>query len=188
MKKFGFPLLVVAVAGAMIGIFYYGNAKSDPANGVKAIKDLKTFDKMDQGHTTEAVTYDQSPPVGGKHDLVWSACDGQVYDEPLRNENAVHSLEHGAAWVTYKDLEADDIEELARKVEGQDYTLMSPYSSQSAKVVLSAWGNQLQLGKVDAKRIDQFLAAFRQGTQAPEAGASCKGAAAPLPGPATAPQ
>ena len=33
------------------------------------------------------------PPAGGPHDPAWLDCG--VYDEPVRDENAVHDLEHG---------------------------------------------------------------------------------------------
>ena len=37
--------------------------------------------------------------MGGDHFARWLACD--VYDEEVPAELAVHSLEHGAVWVTY---------------------------------------------------------------------------------------
>ncbi|MFI7015500.1 DUF3105 domain-containing protein [Streptomyces sp. NPDC050164] len=34
-----------------------------------------------------------TPPVGGAHDKTWMTCDGTVYTETIRDENAVHCLE-----------------------------------------------------------------------------------------------
>jgi len=39
------------------------------------------------------------PPMGGTHNQVWQNCG--VYETPLRSDLAVHSLEHGAVWITY---------------------------------------------------------------------------------------
>ena len=39
------------------------------------------------------------PPVGGAHDPEWLECG--AYDAPVRDENAVHDLEHGTVWITY---------------------------------------------------------------------------------------
>ena len=49
----------------------------------------------------QRVAYDRFPPVGGPHDGTWADCNGVVYDTAVRNENMVHTLEHGAIWITY---------------------------------------------------------------------------------------
>ena len=54
-----------------------------------------------QDHVTTDVDYSETPPVGGPHDGNWADCTGTVYDVDIRHENAVHSLEHGAVWITY---------------------------------------------------------------------------------------
>lgn len=126
----------------------------------------------DRGHVETEVAYDNTPPVGGDHDPRWLACNGDIYDEPVVEENAVHSLEHGAVWITYKpDIPSKQIEVLKNKVKG--YTFMSPYSKQESPIMLTAWGVQLSLDSADDERIDQFLASFRQGPQTPEPGATC---------------
>jgi hypothetical protein len=50
-------------------------------------------------HVEGTVDYPQNPPAGGPHNQYWLNCG--VYTEEQTNENAVHSLEHGAIWVTY---------------------------------------------------------------------------------------
>jgi MFS family permease len=46
----------------------------------------------------------------------------------ISNENAVHSLEHGAVWITYRpDLPEGQVETLRDLVQGQTYILVSPY-------------------------------------------------------------
>jgi Protein of unknown function (DUF3105) len=67
---------------------------------------LKRLSLWTGGIVTGPVTYAQNPPVGGPHDLVWLNCG--IYTAPVRNENAVHSLEHGAVWVTYQPSLAEE--------------------------------------------------------------------------------
>lgn len=124
----------------------------------------------------QRVAYEITPPLGGPHDQYWATCTGVVYSEPLRPENAVHSLEHGAVWITYSPqrLSAGDVEELSSKVEGEQYMMMSPHPGLSAPVVVQSWGRQLAVDSVADERIDRFVSALRQNPNThPEPGASC---------------
>ncbi|TDC57614.1 DUF3105 domain-containing protein [Actinomadura sp. KC345] len=142
-----------------------------------SIDGLVTKDDLSRDHVTGSVEYETEPPMGGEHDAAWQNCNGRVYDAPLRNENAVHSLEHGAVWITYRPgLAAGQVEALKAKVTGTDYTLMSPYPSLDAPIALSAWGKQVKLQDASDPRVDEFLRAFVKGPQTPEPGAACDGA------------
>ena len=123
-------------------------------------------------HTEEPVQYAENPPVGGEHAPVWLNCG--IYDAPVPSENAVHSMEHGAVWITYSpDLPAEQVEQLEEAVAQETYTVLSPYEGLPSPVVLSAWNNQLQVPDADDPRIEAFLAKFVQGAQTPEPGALC---------------
>ncbi|CAK7285168.1 DUF3105 domain-containing protein [Streptomyces misionensis] len=127
-------------------------------------------------HVTTKVSYPMHPPVGGNHNPVWADCNGDVYTRQLQDENAVHSLEHGAVWVTYTDKASKaDVEALAAKVKQTPYSLMSPYESQSAPLILSAWGHQVTVKSAKDPEVDKFFSDFVQGPQTPEPGASCTG-------------
>ncbi|MFF0815646.1 DUF3105 domain-containing protein [Rhodococcus sp. NPDC003318] len=126
---------------------------------------------------TQRVAYDQSPPFGGPHDATWATCTGFVYPNAIRTENAVHSLEHGAVWITYNPdtLSDEDRQALADKVEGTSYMLMSPYPGLDSPISLQSWGHQLKVDSADDERIGQFVAALRLNNFGvyPEVGASC---------------
>jgi hypothetical protein len=120
------------------------------------------------------VAYQQSPPVGGDHNPAWQDCTGVIYDAPIANEHAVHSLEHGAVWITYRPgLPADQIAALAAKVTGVQYTMLSPYPDLDAPISLQAWGYQLKVDAAADPRVDQFIKAPRI-TAAPEPNAPCR--------------
>ena len=122
------------------------------------------------------VAYTQSPPFGGAHDGFWAACNGVVYPTPVRTENMVHSMEHGAVWIAYNpdQVSGDALGVLRQKVESQPYTLMSPYPGLDQPISLQSWGHQLKLTDADDPRIDQFIAALRLNQYTyPEPGASC---------------
>ncbi|ALV33242.1 DUF3105 domain-containing protein [Streptomyces sp. CdTB01] len=176
--------LSTLIVGGLVGWGAYtinnANEKKDQqaADAKKPVSGEKTWDakKLGRNHVQGTVKYAMAPPVGGNHNQAWMTCDGSVYTEPVANENAVHSLEHGAVWSTYngKATEAD-VKTLTDKVSKTPYTLMSPDKRQSRTITLSAWGHQLSANKASDQKIEQFLAKYVQGAQTPEPGAACTG-------------
>jgi hypothetical protein len=168
-------LAVLALVVLAVGAGCSSGSEPTPEPSDGGIEGVQTYGDLTREHTTDDVAYPQSPPVGGDHDPQWVDCTGTVYDEPVRNENAVHALEHGAVWITYTDgVSQDDVDALAAKVEGQPYSFMSPYPDQESPVVLTAWGVQLGIDGADDPRIDEFLTTYRSGPQTPEPGATCE--------------
>lgn len=166
-------LLVLAAAGLLTACST-GTSEPDPAPTAEptaaTIEGLETFDDLSTDHVADRVEYDQVPPVGGAHFPRWLACG--VYDEPVPAEGAVHSMEHGAVWITYEpDLAADDVEQLAAFADiDEEYVLVSPLSGLPSPVVASAWGLQVQLDGVDDPRLRQFVQAYAGEEQGGEPG------------------
>jgi predicted small secreted protein len=134
---------------------------------------VTSYSNLSRDHTKEPVDYPQSPPVGGPHNPVPQNCG--FYSKPVRNENAVHSMEHGAVWITYSpDLPKDQVEKI-KSLTQKSYVLASPYPGLPAPLVASAWGKQLRLNSTNDPRLEQFVRAYRQGPQTPEPGAPCRG-------------
>ncbi|MCB2176384.1 MAG: DUF3105 domain-containing protein [Actinomycetales bacterium] len=114
------------------------------------------------------------PPMGGDHDPVPQNCG--VYTAPVATSNAVHSLEHGAVWITYQPgLEASQVATLTTLAQGNGYILLSPFADLRAPIVLTAWGVQLEVADASDPRVEEFLVKYVQGPQTPEPGAPCSG-------------
>jgi hypothetical protein len=159
---------VVAVVG---GGFIALALDSRPAGAPEGVVDI---DETSRNHVTGEVGYANQPPAGGDHAGVWQNCG--YYDQPVPNETAVHSLEHGAVWIQYaQDLDASAKQQFSQIADRESFVLASPVPDLDAPVVLSAWSKQLRLDDVDDPRFDQFLEAFVQGPQTPEPGAVCSG-------------
>lgn len=91
------------------------------------------------------------------------------------NENAVHTLDHAAVWITYRPgLPQGQIDAL-KEYDKEKYVLVSPYPGQPAPVIATAWRNQLYLEGADDPRLRQFVDQFRLSTTAPRAGNGCVG-------------
>lgn len=145
------------------------NSTAEPwQSRVEAFKDLK------RDHVAQPVSYAMKPPVGGPHTATWQSCG--FYENPVKNEAAVHSLEHGAAWFTWKtELTRSQKEFVQNLVSQSSWVLATPYPSQESPYVLSAWGLQLELESFDRKAIAGFIKTYANGKQTPEPGAPCKG-------------
>jgi hypothetical protein len=167
-------LVVIAFIVGFIALIIIDSGQrsaSDPPEGVEK------FDVGPAGqHTDGTVNYAQDPPAGGEHNPVWQ--NAGFYEKPVRNENAVHTMEHGAVWITYNpDLPQDQKDQLRKIVEGQDCLLASPYPSLSEEnpVVASAWGYQIRLSGADDPNLEKFIRSYQKGSQTPEPGAACTG-------------
>ena len=127
-------------------------------------------------HVRHDVDYPTAPPAGGPHLGIWLNCG--FYTVPVLDELAVHSLEHGAVWVTYRsEVDGAILTALQALALRSSHLLVSPYEAQEAPLVLSAWGRQLALDSLEDPRFDQFLDVYLfDGPTAPEPGAACSGA------------
>jgi len=135
---------------------------------------MVSFNNLSRGHSEAPQTYPQTPPVGGVHSAVWQNCG--IYDQPVRNENAVHSLEHGAVWIAYRpDLPAAAVETLRGLARGRDHVLLTPYPDLPHAVVATAWGFQLPVEDASDSRLPVFISRYEKGPQTPEPGAVCSG-------------
>jgi uncharacterized protein DUF3105 len=164
--------IVVAVVGASAVVVVL-DARQQAASSPPG--EVQTYDVGPPGqHTEGAVDYAQSPPAGGEHNPIWQ--NSGFYEEPVHNETAVHTLEHGAVWITYSfNLPQEDKDRIRELVSGQECVLASPYPDLDAPVVASAWGKQLRLEGADDPDLERFIRAYKQGPQTPEPGAACTG-------------
>jgi hypothetical protein len=180
----GVALALLLVGGAVLGgfLFYGGTAVSDEASGSGGAggggtEGVETFEDLSKDHveTGVSVDYEQYPPVGGEHYGFWQNCG--VYDEPVLTEAAVHSLEHGAVWITHDPaLSDDEVATLTAHHTQGSYVLVSPMEDLPSPVVASAWGAQLKLDDPADPRLADFLLEYEQSPHAPEPGAPCSGA------------
>lgn len=168
-RRLGIAVLVLAVLVAVaVGVgAFLGRERSTPD-----VDGLRTW-RLAPSHVTGPVDYAQSPAVGGPHAPQWLNCG--VYGAPVPEENAVHSLEHGAVWVTYRPgLASGDVSRLVARLP-DTFVIVSPYPGLRAPVVVSAWGAQVALRGVDDERLGEFVRFYRRGVTTLEPGGPCHG-------------
>ncbi len=174
---------VVVFAAAVItyAVVQVNESNANRVESPDEIEGLQTFDAYEdpQDHVETPVDYAESPPVGGPHAPPpdWADCTGTVYDVDIRHENAVHSLEHGAVWITYNpdDVAGADVETLAALVENEAGRMMSPYAGLDSPISVQSWGHQLKVDSADDPRLEQFADLMTLNNEfTPEPGASCE--------------
>lgn len=164
---------VVAVVAASIA--FAPKPVTYQAGGTGAVIDgVETFTNTTQ-HVAGTVDYPQNPPAGGPHNQYWLNCG--IYDQPQQNEYAVHSLEHGAVWVTYDKTRVSDADLDALTAQlPSSYVILSPYEGLPTPIVLSAWNAQLKLDSAADPRIPSFFEEYWRNQNVPEPTSSCSGA------------
>lgn len=169
----GITTAVVLVVG-LLAFLVFMEFRSRTISGVEEYE-VGSYEHVETG---QRVDYEQSPPVGGSHWNAWQNCD--VYTEPVTAELGVHSLEHGAVWITYQaDLPEDQIEALNDMYSPGDYLLISPYEGDmEAPITASSWGRQITAQTADDEDLRRFVQLYERGTDVPEPGAACSGAVA----------
>lgn len=169
----GFLLVAgLAVAAITFAAVNGGNTGGLPSG-------TQVFAENDHSHVNGTVQYDRVPPAGGAHNPVQLNCG--VYTEQVPNENAVHSLEHGAVWITYQPTlpanEVTTLEQIAvsNYVGTERYIIVSPFLGLPSPIVASAWGAQLSLQLPSDARLVEFIHHFAGGGQGGEPGGPCTG-------------
>ncbi|WP_104525935.1 DUF3105 domain-containing protein [Blastococcus atacamensis] len=168
-------LFAVAVLG--YAVVQVNEANADKVESIDEISGAQTFEYEGGQHDDNPISYEQSPPVGGPHANMWADCTGTVYDVDIRHENAVHSLEHGAVWITYDPdaVSDDDVATLSELVDGVSGRMLSPYEGLDSPISVQSWGHQLKVDSADDERIKQFADLMTYKSDSfPEPGATCE--------------
>ena len=163
------------VAGGCIAtVLVAMSCSGDPTGVAPSLDGVEYLAVASREHTDHDLDYPTRPPAGGDHLGIWHNCG--VYTVPLLDEAAVHSLEHGAVWVTYRpDLGAEAILGLTGGLVDHEKLLVSPHPDQTPPVVVTAWARRLVLHRPDDPRLGMFIDRFTDGDAAPEAGVTCQG-------------
>lgn len=169
-------LLAAAVALAACG----GSSLRDDPRLTEFDNEFTTDSQQHVGATVE-VPYEQIeggiPPYGGPHDGYTLPCG--IYEDAVRVEQAVHSMEHGAVAIWWEPSRAsqDEVEELSRiarrHLEAGDFTILAPLQGIGSKIVLASWGERMRLDAVEEDTIDAYFSLFKHNAPEPVEAGGC---------------
>lgn len=106
--------------------------------------------------------YNSNPPTSGWHAgnqvIPWGATRNEIPDEV-----AIHNLEHGGVWISYKDPKdtalVEKLEALASRYRSKVF--LTPRPKNDSPIAVSAWNRLLKLNAYDEKRIVEFIDAYK---------------------------
>ena len=147
-------LVVLTVIGGAVLLFKFGNTKpSDiPEQGEAIALQPATHIEIGAAHDP----YNSNPPTSGPHYA--QPANWGIYKQPLPDEQAIHNLEHGGIWISYKDIDQDTIsklEDIAKRNPGS--VILTPRPNDDTKISLASWGRLQKLTSFDQKTILDFI-------------------------------
>jgi hypothetical protein len=150
-------LTLIIIVG---GVWFSGKAEIKTQE--KLSKTLMGEKMADEGagHVArgeEHAAYKSNPPTSGPH---WVGVAGAgIKTEPVADELVLHSMEHGAAVVWYReDLEQSEVDKIKEAfVSADGKKIMLARKDLDVPVALTSWGYLLKLDSIDEAKIKEFI-------------------------------
>ena len=170
-------LVMIGLIGVSLAAFVVAEIYGSPHGGrtVPEASGISYFEVSSWSHVTAAPTMYSVPPVGGDHAEIWQTCG--FYEGPVATEAAIHSLEHGAVWIAYRqDLAANELDVLRRVSAPESKLLVSMWEGElPAPMVASAWGVQRAVMSASDPALSDFVRRFAGSPRSPGHDAPCSG-------------
>lgn len=116
----------------------------------------------DPSYGESGICYHSNPPTSGRHSSVVGAF--RIYENPLRKENAVHSMEHGAVVVWYNTTDQAAIDKLKSWVKQEldrgRLLVMTAYAGMEPETIaFTAWTrlDKFPVSELNEKRFRDFV-------------------------------
>lgn len=108
------------------------------------------------------------PPTRGPHFAVPHATG--IFQQPIPDGNAIHSLEHGIVWISYNPNKVD--KDTIKKIEdlGRQYAvdvIVSPRPENDKAIDIVSWGQIMTLDKFEKDTLEQFITTNRNRSPEP---------------------
>lgn len=139
MREYGVvaAVLILVVAG---GYFWLRPSASDvPVIAVEG----ESVPSMDGGHIRPGIghaAYNSNPPTSGPHDATPARCKTyDAADDAPTDEAIVHSLEHGAVWISYQPDAPEEVIAAIEDLGKSGKVLVSPRAENDSLVAVAAW-------------------------------------------------
>jgi len=168
-QKIKNSIIVVIMVGILVGGFIMLTRKSpEQIEFEKKVETIslegkvKEFPIEGREHISarDNVSYKTNPPTSGDH--LAEAKTWGVYSDEIDDKAAVHGLEHGGIWISYKDISDDEIQFLKEIGKNNSQSvIVSPRSENEDKIVIASWGKMMKLESVDKVLIQKYIDTYK---------------------------
>lgn len=173
-QKIKNSIILVIIVSVLVGGFILLTRKSPEQIEIAKKTELVSLDGKvaefpiegrDHVPSSENVSYKTNPPTSGDH--LAEAKTWGMYDKEIDDKAAVHGLEHGGIWISYKDINDDEIQTL-REIgnSNSQSVIVSPRLENENKIVVASWGKMMKLETVDKALIQKYIDTYKN--QSPE--------------------
>ena len=156
--------VVLFIAFIVVGIFIYLRRQAPASAPGEFIPEMsREHIQLSSSHAA----YTSNPPTSGPHYEKPKECG--IYTQELVDEEVVHTLEHGAVWITYKPgLDQRYVEILTKIAKEYSKVVLSPRSANSSDVAVVSWTRIFKISSNDFSQqaIEDFIKSWRN--RAPE--------------------
>lgn len=149
-------IILAAIAGGVYGFALLQKKADQNKPGVEYPNQGQAHISPGQSHEP----YNSNPPTSGSHYA--EAAAWGIYDKELSDEQLIHNLEHGGIWISYKDLNNQELVNKLKDI-ADDYSIkviMTPRPQNDSAIAAAAWQRLLKLDSFDEKQIKSFIKAF----------------------------
>ncbi|MAZ30179.1 hypothetical protein CL655_02750 [bacterium] len=155
MKKVKSWIPWIVFSGVVVGLIYWAVVAAQKAEESRPGEPVAIMSKEHVNASQAVGPYNSNPPTSGPHagPAPWG-----VNTKEIPDVNAIHNLEHGGVWISYKNLDAESVsalEEIARK--NSRSVILSPRAANDANIAVASWGRLMKLDAVDEERIIEFI-------------------------------
>jgi hypothetical protein len=123
------------------------------------IQNEKNYDIQSREHVGTRQAHDEyttNPPTSGPHS---SAERGGFYADEIIDEMAVHNLEHGYIWISYKNISESQITQIRKIAKDNPGRVIASKrdANDTDGVILTSWGKMLILSRFDETLTRGFI-------------------------------
>jgi len=141
--------------GLVVGGVYWASSAAETANENRPGEAVSIMSSDHIATGGEPVTYNSNPPTSGPHA---GPAPWEFNAEEIPDINAIHNIEHGGIWISYKNIDDESIAtlgEIARQNSAS--VIVSPRESNDSSISVASWGRLMHLDTVDENRIKEFI-------------------------------